>query len=194
MKQSSVAERTHGMSDTRQYHIWQAMKNRTTNPKAPNWNDYGGRGIRTCSRWLESFEAFWDDMGDGYADHLTLDRIDNDRGYTKENCRWVDYHAQASNRRKRYDALSVDLYALEAETGIAYGTLWRRLQRGWAVEDLTKPTAYQPSATNVYLTCVAKQTGLPLNLLQQRYRKGKRANELTKPRRQTRRTPNYSDP
>lgn len=65
----------------------------------PNYANYGGRGIRVCDRWLK-FENFLADMGER-PDGLTLDRIDNERGYSKDNCRWATRAQQDSNRRKR---------------------------------------------------------------------------------------------
>lgn len=90
---------THGMYDTRQYQTWADMKTRCDNVKHKWYPEYGGRGIGYQESWTY-FESFWEDMKDGYADHLTLDRIDNDLGYSKENCRWAEANYQAHNQRK----------------------------------------------------------------------------------------------
>jgi len=92
------SNRTHGMSDTRPYRIWQSMKTRCTNSKQPNYERYGARGISYTPDW-ETFQRFWADMSDGYADDLTLDRIDNNKPYTKDNCRWVTPAQQNRNSR-----------------------------------------------------------------------------------------------
>jgi len=97
---------THGMSDTRPYRIWQSMKTRCTNIRQPNYERYGARDISYTPDW-ETFQQFWEDMSDGYADDLTLDRIDNNKSYTKNNCRWVTPAQQNRNSRSavmiRYD-------------------------------------------------------------------------------------------
>lgn len=87
----------HGLSDSRPYHIWQGMKTRCGNPKAVNFERYGGRGITYDPRWSD-FEEFWKDMEPGYSNGLSIERIDNDGPYCKENCAWVDARAQSLNK------------------------------------------------------------------------------------------------
>ena len=81
------------------YARWGAMMNRCSNPTDLNWRHYGGRGIKVCERW-HNFQDFLADMGEP-PPGLTLDRIDNDRDYSNDNCRWVTMKDQAANRRHR---------------------------------------------------------------------------------------------
>lgn len=94
----SDVKKTHALSNSRQYHIWQGMKTRCGNPNAINYNEYGGRGITYDPKW-EIFEGFWEDMKPGYSDNLTIERIDSNRGYSKDNCKWVTYSEQNFHRR-----------------------------------------------------------------------------------------------
>lgn len=83
---------------------WKAMISRCTNPKHPKWRNYGGRGIHVCAQWT-AFEGFSRDMRETYAPGLTIERRDNDAGYSPENCTWATPAEQGKNRR---DVLRVD--------------------------------------------------------------------------------------
>lgn len=94
------AKPTHGRSRTPEYRAWQQMKFRCTNPNAESWVNYGGRGIRVCQKWIDSFEAFLDHIGPRPSSRHSLDRIDNDGDYEPGNVRWALKRTQARNRRR----------------------------------------------------------------------------------------------
>lgn len=94
-----------GITTTRLYKVWYGMKYRCLNPNSPRFKDWGGRGITVCPEWLE-YESFeeWS-ISNGFNGNAprgkcTLDRIDNNKGYSPDNCRWVDMKTQAKNKRK----------------------------------------------------------------------------------------------
>ena len=94
----------HGKAKSRLYNVWKDMKRRCTNPNDCAYKRYGGRGINICNEWLHEFQAFYDwAMANGYDENApkgqcTIDRIDNDKGYSPDNCRWVDMKTQRHNR------------------------------------------------------------------------------------------------
>lgn len=117
------------------YRIWGEMIQRCTNLNDKGYVNYGGRGITVCERWLKSFENFLEDMGkspEGYQ----IDRIDNNKGYYKENCRWVTRKEQCRNRRNNHLITINNETKCISEwseiTGIKPHTILMRLRRGWS--------------------------------------------------------------
>jgi len=90
----------HGYEGSPTYSSWKSMKQRCNNPNHTYYRYYGGRGISVCVRWNNSFEAFLEDMGERPS-KKQLDRINNNDGYYKENCRWVSPKENSNNRNKR---------------------------------------------------------------------------------------------
>lgn len=92
---------------TRLYTIWKNMRQRCNNPKNNAYNKYGGRGIKICKEWQDSFNSFQEwAQANGYADNLSLDRTNNDKGYSPENCAWVDNTTQNRNQGVRTPTIS----------------------------------------------------------------------------------------
>lgn len=101
LKSEVTAKRNtiHGMSKTRLYNEWTGMKDRCYNPNCEFYSYYGGKGISICNDWKDDFVKFRDwALQHGYSDSLTIDRINNDKDYCPENCRWVTSKIQANNR------------------------------------------------------------------------------------------------
>lgn len=91
--------KTHGLTGTMAYQSWIGMRQRCYNPNAWNYGNYGGRGIQVCERWIESFENFFADLGERPSKQHSLGRIDNDSGYSPDNCRWETALQQRCSKR-----------------------------------------------------------------------------------------------
>jgi|SRR6266853_3879354 len=89
----------HGFTGTPEFDAWRNMVSRCTNPNSSNYKNYGGRGIKVCDRWLESFDNFLHDMGKRPNPKLSIDRIDNEKGYEPNNCKWATKKEQFEHRR-----------------------------------------------------------------------------------------------
>ena len=131
---------THGLTNTPEYGVWCRIKNRCYNEKEKSYHDYGGRGITMCDEWKESFEAFYRDMGPRPSPEHSIDRRDNNKGYSKENCRWATLVEQANNRRDNlyfdFDGDRKTLTEWCREFGLNYNRIrYLILKKGISFED-----------------------------------------------------------
>jgi hypothetical protein len=128
-----VEDTFHRMTDTRFWSIWKGMKARATDPLSSDYHRYGGAGRGICSDWLD-FKNFYRDMFDGYRDDLTIDRVDNTRGYSKDNCRWLSIFDQQanknSNRLVEYQGERMHLAEFCRRAGVSRGAISPRLDKG----------------------------------------------------------------
>lgn len=144
-KASKIKNTKHGLHKSRIYRAWINMRARCLNPKEQHYPDYGGRGIKICQRWLNSFKNFLDDMG-APPEGTSLDRIDVNGDYCPDNCRWASNEVQANNRRNtvylEYQGKTKPLSVWAKEMKIKRDTLSDRIFRsGWDIEKaLTTPT------------------------------------------------------
>ena len=144
----SKAHTTHGQTKNRkptpEHATWTNMLARCRNPNHPEYHNYGGRGITVCEEWT-SFEAFFRDMGPRPSKVLSIDRIDNNSGYRKDNCRWATAKEQANNKRSTIEVFFggkyLPLFEAASIANIDYATAYTRIKDfGWDAEKaLTTP-------------------------------------------------------
>lgn len=125
---------THKLSKTPSYDIWSGMLRRCKNPRDKDYPNYGGRGIAVCNEW-EDYPTFYQWMLDhGFVRGLTIDRIDNDKGYSPDNCRLLTMREQQQNRRNSisvtYGEVTKPLIEFSKDFGISYYTMYWRYKHG----------------------------------------------------------------
>lgn len=160
---------THGESHTRLHHAWSSLKDRCINPKSKEYPNYGGRGIKVCDEWLNSYEAFRDwSYENGFVEDVecgkcTIDRIDVNGDYEPSNCRWTNMKIQCRNRRNNVviecDGESHCISEWAEILGVPYHRLVSRYQRGWSPyeiihgrERVINTETYRNRKTNHLLT------------------------------------------
>jgi hypothetical protein len=130
---------THGESRSPEYASWVGMVHRCTNPRRGDYRYYGGRGITVCSRWLE-FRNFLADMGRRPSIRHTLERRDNNAGYSPDNCYWATKGEQARNTRRSvfvsYGGRTQSLADWASELHLPYSTIQTRHRAGWPPEEI----------------------------------------------------------
>lgn len=137
------ATKTHGMTKTGTFKSWESMKQRCLNPKAQSYESYGGRGIKICDRWVNSFSNFFEDMGER-PDGTTLERKEVNGNYEPSNCRWATRSEQQRNKSNsvfiEWNGIVKCAADWAEQVGISSKIICGRIAAGWTVEDaLTKP-------------------------------------------------------
>lgn len=130
----------HGKRHTRLYRIWSNIKTRCYNPNDPHYDRWGKRGITMCDEWKNDFQAFYDwSMANGYSDDLTIERKDNDRGYSPDNCHYVTVAEQNQNKRNvillTFDGETLSTAEWARRLGLGKNTITTRYHKGWSTEE-----------------------------------------------------------
>ncbi len=135
---------THGRSKTPEYYAWRNIIARCCNRKDAAYHNYGARGITVCDAWLSSFEAFLADMGERPSARHSIERKDNEQGYSPENCEWTTRKKQCRNRRSNrlwtFDGITLCVSEWAERLGVQHAALMGRFHSGWSIEKiLTTP-------------------------------------------------------
>jgi len=135
---TSETHKKHGLARTPFYEVWTQIKKRCFSPKDKSFKYYGGRGIKLCNKWL-CFESFKNDMYENYLKHkknnktTTIERINNNKNYSHENCRWATMGEQSRNTRRTkmitYNGKTLCILDWAKELGVVYITLYNRLKK-----------------------------------------------------------------
>jgi hypothetical protein len=136
--------RTHGMTETTEYKAWCGIKRRCLNINDKRYPEYGGRGIKICDAWANSFEQFYKDMGERPSGSYSIERVNVNGNYEPSNCVWIHNAEQSKNRRSNviitHNGKTMILSEWAQETGLQSETISSRIKRGWSIADaLTKP-------------------------------------------------------
>jgi len=119
------------------YLCWKMMRNRCTNPNDPKFKNHGGRGITVCDEWMNSFETFSSDMGERPSNY-SIDRIDNNKGYFKENCKWSSMTEQNNNKTNNvlltHNGMTMTVSQWAVYLNMNVHTLFWRIKRKWSIE------------------------------------------------------------
>jgi|ERR1043165_8056913 hypothetical protein len=146
LEQRLKKTKTHGKSSSVEYKTWQRIIQRCHNQKDKSYPRYGGRGIKVCDRWRESFKAFLSDMGLRPPDKPTIERIKNDQGYSPDNCKWASYAEQNRNHRRNHhitaNGETLLLQDWAERLGVESRTILERIKRGWSEQDAVTVPAY----------------------------------------------------
>ena len=135
----------HGLKATKIYWVWAAMLARCNNKKNKQYKNYGGRGITVCKRWY-TFKLFIEDMGQRPGANSTLERINNNSGYSLANCKWATRHTQSRNTRRcrmlTFNNITKCLSDWAAHLGMTHSSIRYRIDKGWSLhKTLTTPSS-----------------------------------------------------
>ena len=159
---SNKTRAKHGMYKTRVYRIWVGMHQRCYNKNSNQYHKYGGRGIKVCKRW-HKFENFLEDMGEP-PEGMSIDRKNNNRGYTPANCRWTNPRKQANNRRTNvyinYDGKKQTIAEWAREYDIPYHVIKHRVSIGWRPPKLFNKESYQGKTSKYQLEYGGKKVSV----------------------------------
>lgn len=190
---SNLNKTHHQAKRTKLYNTWCNMKQRCLNPNNPGYKDYGGRGIDICEIWKNDYMEFYNwAISNGYKDGLYLDRIDNDKGYSPNNCRWVTNKENCNNMRKNhlvtYNGKTLTVSQWADELNINYSSLCTRLSNGWSMEKIIKTPVklskrlIEHDGEIKSLADLSKEYGIKFSTLKNRLTRGWDLNSaLTKP-------------
>lgn len=179
---STASGRMRDGKPSTEFYIWQTMLQRCHNPRYRWFKNYGGRGITVCARWRKSFDAFFADMGPRPAG-MSLDRVNNMKGYSPANCRWATGREQCNNKTNNrileFRGLRLTLTQMAEHHGLTRHQLWQRLHEDWPLEQaLTTPVAskyWRRFALNgeiVRPSEIARRVGMSPRRLAQRLQNG----------------------
>jgi hypothetical protein len=138
-------ENQHGMSKSKIYYVWLSMRERCTKQSNQSYKNYGGRGIKVCDEWMNDFMKFYNfAISNGYRENLTLDRIDNNKNYTPDNCRFITRKEQNRNYRKNhnitYNGETLCLSDMADKYGINRATVLYRIKNGKTLDEVFNKT------------------------------------------------------
>jgi hypothetical protein len=129
-------------SEIKEYRVWQGMKARCYNKNSNSYKYYGEKGITVCDEWLNSFETFLKDMGNKPGLRYSIERINNLKGYSKENCKWALIQEQNSNKGNNVyievDGVKLTVAGWAKKLGVNHMALRNRLKKGWSEQDTIK--------------------------------------------------------
>ena len=193
-KNKVAPRKTHGLSNHRAYKVYSSMRARCSKKNHPSYHRYGGRGIYVDSRW-STFESFWADMGSTWKPGLTIERVNNNGPYSRENCKWVTYEENQQNleksRRYTIDGVTMTAGAWAKRFGIARPVVYRRLDAGLPIERALKKE-HIPSPLTRWIVAFGKkqsitkwstETGLARKTIRKRLAQGLQPEEILRKKR-----------